>query len=130
MESWLGKLREEFLGDKERAIRRSGEFAERKVKRILSQLKKEGKIKGFEQTVRFSPADLRGIDFIIYSERGHVFLQVKSRLDKKIAPQGLIEISPGIWRKGRIYTIEGGPKKTEGAIKERILKILKIEENK
>jgi hypothetical protein len=122
-------VKEESLEPKKVAIRRSGELAEKKVKRVLLQLKREGKIKGFEQTRRFSPEDLRGIDFKIYpknfSEKESVLLQVKSRLNKKeVTRLGLIKIELNIWFKDGIFTIEAKPKEKEGQIKYKILKIL------
>ena len=62
----------------------TGKRSERLTKTGLKILKLRGLIMDFRQTERFSPDDLQGVDFWVYSNRHHelrkVPLQIKSSL--------------------------------------------------
>jgi hypothetical protein len=125
-------MREIVIRERRIAILRSGMRAENKTERALRNLKETGKIQKYFRSKRFSKMDRKMIDFIIYPIEGNpIFLQVKSYLSpQQIDFWGLKEIGPGIWQKKGIYTVEVKRKENISQVEDKILKILKIEENK
>ena len=72
------------LEDKYALMEKKGKESERKVFQALEELKKEGKIKNFGQSIQFGQEDLEGIDFIILPQKGKaIYLQVKSSFNEK-----------------------------------------------
>jgi len=94
---------------------KKGELAEGKVFEALEELEKEGLIGKFGQTDKFSQEDLRGIDFIIITEKGkEIRLQVQSTFKEKAMKKYL--------KRGIFYIVPG---KDKEEVKERILRIIK-----
>jgi hypothetical protein len=94
-----------------------GEESEDKVLQILEELRKEGEIKDFGQSFRFSQEDSRGIDFLIITKDGKLIpLQVKSSFN-----QG----DKGKYKGRGIYYLRGVAEKTLEEIKKEILVIVK-----
>ena len=92
-----------------------GEESEEKVRQALEELKAEGIIKNFGQSLKFYQEDLRGRDFLITIDNGRViWLQVKSSFNAVDKEKYL--------RRGIHYiAVE---QKTLGEIKKEILEIL------
>ncbi len=96
-----------------------GKIAIEKVVRILKELKKEGKIRDFGETIPFSREDKRGIDIFIFP-----FNKKEIRLQIKAGDHLTLEEKEK-YRKGKIFLIKNVLKKTDREIKNEILKILK-----
>jgi hypothetical protein len=126
--SWIKGIRDSIFNPQEHAILKSGETAEKKVAQALIQLKKEGKIKGFKKTEKFSEEDKKGIDFIIYQDfPTPVYIQVKSHLNKEeINSLKLERVDYDIWFKGGIFTFQAAPNDSVKKIKNKIERILMI----
>ena len=128
------KVRKEMMSPEER-IERAGRSAETKVNRVLEKMKREGQIKRYTHSPKWSEKDLQGIDFTIYlqeeSEEFCVYIQVKSNIFPISTAKRfrLRKIRPGIWQRGKIYSIAAGNHKSEEQVKKTILKILEIEKN-
>jgi hypothetical protein len=97
-------------------------MAEMKVFRALAKLKSQGIIRDFRQSEPFSEADLKGIDFFVYPQKGKtIYLQVKG-YSKKGKEKSYRE-------KNRWYLLVP-PRKSEEKIIREILKIIKKNERK
>ncbi|MCD6094316.1 hypothetical protein J7J39_00140 [bacterium] len=132
---WIERLRryarEEMMSPEER-IERAGRLAETKVNRVLEEMEREGQIKDYTHSPKWSEKDRRGIDFTIYPREGScIYIQVKSNIFPiSTAKQlRLRKIRPGIWQRGKIYSIAAGNHESEEQVKNTILKILEIEKN-
>jgi hypothetical protein len=99
------------------AARLRGKMAEEKVGKVLGQLREEGIIRAFGQTVAFSQEDIKGIDFFIYSGKKEIKIQVKSfQVSNKERAK---------YRIRGIFLIIVPPTIDELAVRRRILEILK-----
>lgn len=93
-----------------------GEESEQKVSQVLDELKSEGTIKNFGQSLKFYREDKSGRDFAIVTDDDKiVWLQVKSSFNENAKRKYL--------RHGIHYLAVG--QKTSEEIKKEILKILK-----
>jgi DNA-binding Lrp family transcriptional regulator len=93
-----------------------GEESEEKVRKVVEELKVEGKIKDFGQSLKFYLEDKAGIDFVIITNDGKLILiQVKSSLNQADKKE---------YEKRGIYYLGGVREKTPEEIKKEILEIL------
>jgi hypothetical protein len=92
-----------------------GEDSEKKVFEILEELKTQGKIKNFGQSLKFSQEDISGRDFLIMTkDEKIIWVQVKSSFNQVEKEK--------YQRKGIHYLVVG--EKTSEEIKKEILEIL------
>jgi hypothetical protein len=93
-----------------------GEESEEKVRQILEELKVEGKIKNFAQSLKFYQEDLSGKDFLIITNNDKLIsIQVKS---------GFNPFEKEKYQRRGIYYLGGVREKTSEEIKKEILEII------
>ena len=94
-----------------------GEEAERKVFEVLEELKAEGMIKNFGQSLKFYQEDTSGRDFLITTRDDKIiWLQVKS---------GFNQFEKEKYQRRGIHYLGGVGQKTLEEIKKEILEILR-----
>ncbi|MBU0546802.1 MAG: hypothetical protein ABH876_01270 [Patescibacteria group bacterium] len=95
-----------------------GKIAEQKTFDALEKIEKDGNIKSFGWTFPFSEDDLRGIDFIIFPNKGReIRIQVKSSYNQKEEER---------YSRRGIYYMVVQPYKTREKVKLELLQILEI----
>jgi hypothetical protein len=94
-----------------------GEETENKVHQALEELKTEGMIKNFGQSLKFSQEDVSGRDFLITTnDEKIIWLQVKS---------GFNQVEKEKYRRKSVHYLGGVREKTPEEIKKEILEILR-----
>lgn len=93
-----------------------GEETEKKVFNTLNQLKNEGVITDFGQTMKFSKDDYKGIDFYVYLNGKKIKIQVKSSFP--------LEKERKYLERNGIFLLVCRPWENDKGVRKKILKIL------